>query len=63
MTCPHRPRWPNGHMVESLSLSLSHQDLMLHPWLEVWLEHMCPGMSRNMHEAAWVVATNDCALR
>ena len=22
MTCPHRPRWPNGHMVESLSLSL-----------------------------------------
>ena len=23
MTCPHRPRWPNGHMVESLSLSLS----------------------------------------
>ena len=22
MTCPHGPRWPNGHMVESLSLSL-----------------------------------------
>ena len=21
MTCPHKPRWPNGHMVESLSLS------------------------------------------
>ena len=29
MTCPHRPRWPNGHMVESLSLSLSLNFLRL----------------------------------
>ena len=35
MTCPHRPRWPNGHMVESLSLSLSwwRQDVFKTPIL------------------------------
>ena len=29
MTCLHRPRWPNGHMVESLSLSLEDSSEVL----------------------------------